>query len=86
MGSLVGLGIPYMFNVESRPLLFGSMLAGSTVGGGLAIYLTRYIPSHGANVENLSFSGSLIEINGKNFPQEFLYPFRKPGETVELQG
>lgn len=65
MGSLVGLGIPYMFNVESRPLLFGSMLAGSTVGGGLAIYLTRYIPSHGANVENLSFSGSLIEINGK---------------------
>jgi len=64
MGSLVGLGIPYMFNVENRSLLFGSMLAGSTIGGGLAVYLTRYIPSRGANVDNLGF-GSLIEIENK---------------------
>lgn len=66
MGSLVGLGIPYMFNVENRAVLFGSMLSGSTIGGGLAVYLTRYIPSRGANVENLSF-GSLINIRGKEF-------------------
>lgn len=52
MGSLVGLGVPYMFHVENRPLLFGSMLAGSTAGGGLAIYLTRHIASIGASVEN----------------------------------
>ncbi|MBI9104020.1 MAG: PEGA domain-containing protein [Spirochaetales bacterium] len=64
MGSLVGLGIPYMFNVENRPLLFGCMLTGSSIGGGLAVYLTRHIASMGANVENLSY-GSLINIEGK---------------------
>ena len=61
MGSLVGLGIPYMFGVDSRPWLFGCMFAGSTAGGALAGYLTRHIASVGASVENLSF-GSLMEI------------------------
>jgi TolB-like protein len=53
MGSLIGLGVPYMFNVESSGFYLGSMLAGSTAGGGLALYLTRHIASEGANVENL---------------------------------
>jgi len=62
MGSLIGLGIPYMFEVESRPWLFGCMFAGSTAGGVLAAYLTRHIASVGASVENLSYS-SLMEID-----------------------
>lgn len=64
MGSLIGLGIPYMFEVENQPLLFGCMFAGSTAGGALAAYLTRHIASMGASVENLSYS-SLMEF-GKN--------------------
>jgi len=84
MGSLVGLGIPFMFNVENRPLLFGCMLTGSTLGGGLAVYLTRHIGSVGANVENLSF-GSLIEIEGggnvrPSIPIPTLIPGKKNGE------
>ena len=90
MGSLVGLGIPYMFNVENRPLLFGCMLTGSTLGGGLAIYLTRHIASIGANVENLSF-GSLINIDGDRVKPGIPIPLpvpvknsRNPGYQVSL--
>lgn len=53
MGSLMGLGIPYMFDAESPALYLTTMLAGSTAGGGLALYLTRHIASEGTNVENL---------------------------------
>ncbi|MBN2051238.1 MAG: PEGA domain-containing protein [Spirochaetales bacterium] len=63
MGSLVGLGIPYMFHAESNALLFGCMFAGSTLGGALAAYLTRHISALGVSVENLSFE-SLMTIDG----------------------
>ena len=85
MGSLVGLGIPYMFNVENRPLLFGSMLTGSTLGGGLAIYLTRHIASIGANVENLSF-GSLINIEGDRIKPGIPIPLPVPVKNSRTPG
>ncbi len=85
MGSLVGLGIPYMFNVENRPLLFGCMLTGSTLGGALAVYLSRHIASVGASVEHLSF-GSLLEIGDEGLSPGIPFPVPTPGRPGEKMG
>jgi len=61
MGALIGIGVPYMFNVENRPVLLTCMFTGSTAGGVLAAWMTRNIVAQGANVENVGL-GSLLEI------------------------
>jgi len=52
-GSLLGLGIPYVFNVQNPAVIYATMLSGSLVGSAAAFILTRQL-TEGRNIENLS--------------------------------
>lgn len=61
LGSLFGLGLPLLFNVEYPAAYYGSMLGGSLLGSGIALYMTRDM-TVGTNVENLAYGG-VINVN-----------------------
>jgi len=58
LGSLFGLGVPFILNIENPPIIYGSMLSGSLLGSGVALYLTRDF-TVGTNVENIAYGGIL---------------------------
>ncbi|MFA6504729.1 MAG: PEGA domain-containing protein [Treponemataceae bacterium] len=60
LGSLLGLGIPYLFNVGEAPVIYIGMLTGSMVGSATAWFLTTEM-SEGRNVGNLAL-GSALDI------------------------
>jgi hypothetical protein len=64
LGSLFGLGLPYLLNVEDPRIYFGSMLAGGLGAGYYAIYLTRNFDKTG---DDLSFQqlNSFISVDNK---------------------
>jgi hypothetical protein len=59
LGAFLGLGVPYVLNVDDPGWIYAGMLTGSLGGSALALYLTRGY-SEGRNIENLAF-GDLIE-------------------------
>lgn len=59
LGSLLGLGIPYLFNVGEAPVIYAGMLSGSLVGSATAWFLTREM-TEGRNVGNLAL-GAAVE-------------------------
>lgn len=61
LGSLLGLGVPYVLGVNVPAVTYAGMLAGSLAGSATALYLTRNM-TEGRNVENLA-SGALLNVS-----------------------
>lgn len=59
LGSFLGLGIPYLFNVEDPRVIYMGMLSGSLAGSATAWILTAEM-TEGRNVGNLAL-GSVLE-------------------------
>jgi len=72
MGSLLGLGIPYLFNVQDSRIYFGSMLGGGIVAGMYGIIATRNYDSTQELVPQKT--GAVISSDGErtafSFPVE----------------
>ncbi len=45
LGSVMGVGIPYLFNAENLKIVFGSLIAGGVAGAVYSIYATRNMDS-----------------------------------------
>lgn len=60
LGSLLGLGVPYVLGLDSPVAVYVGMLSGSVAGSAAALFMTRDM-SEGRNVGNLAL-GSLLEI------------------------
>lgn len=60
MGTLAGLGIPFMFNVDHHQIYFGCMLSGGILGGLYSIWLTR---NYDSRHELIGLNDSVIENN-----------------------
>ncbi len=61
LGSLLGLGVPYVLGVDIPAVTYAGMLAGSLAGSATALYLTRNM-TEGRSVENLA-SGALLNVS-----------------------
>ncbi|HCM26139.1 MAG: hypothetical protein A2Z99_07885 [Treponema sp. GWB1_62_6] len=59
LGSLLGLGVPYVLGAEDPAVIYLSMLSGSVAGSAAALYMTRDM-TEGRSIGNLAF-GAAIE-------------------------
>ena len=58
LGSLLGLGVPYVLGADSPAVIYAGMLTGSVAGSATALYLTRDM-TEGRSIGNLSHGAAL---------------------------
>lgn len=61
LGAFLGLGIPYVLNVNNSVAIYVGMLSGSLAGSGIALWLTRDFVE-GRSIGNLA-AGSLLDFS-----------------------
>lgn len=63
LGAFLGLGVPYVFGVESPGVIYAGMLSGSLAGSAIALWLTRDY-TEGSSVGNASSGRALLTPSG----------------------
>lgn len=68
LGSVMGVGLPYLFNARSLSWYFGSLVAGGVAGAGYSIYATRGIDQREAEpAADREPSGTSGLLRGRNW-------------------
>lgn len=62
LGSLLGLGVPYVLGAEDPGVIYAGMLAGSLAGSATALWLTRDLVE-GRSIGNLAIGGPALDVD-----------------------
>lgn len=58
LGAMLGLGLPYVLNLDNPWIIYAGMFSGSLAGSGLSLWLSRGV-TEGTSVENLALAPRL---------------------------